>query len=71
MESFRLLLQYGADPNQKDAIGNTALHLAACTSNIPMVTLLLKSGEEHTLIGTKHWDLWQLSRVVQFFNFLM
>ena len=46
---FRVLLQHGADPNQKDAIGNTALHLAACTSNIPMVTLLLKSGEWHTL----------------------
>lgn len=40
----RLLLAKGANPNQKDAMGNTALHLAACTNNVPVVTLLLKAG---------------------------
>ena len=39
-----LLLESGADPNQKDIIGNTPLHLAACTNHTSMVTLLLKAG---------------------------
>ena len=42
----RLLLEKGADPNQKDAIGNTALHLAACTNNIEVITLLLSAGTD-------------------------
>jgi ankyrin repeat protein len=33
-EVVRLLLQHGADPNRKDSLGNTALHLAACTNHI-------------------------------------
>ena len=33
-EVVRILLQHGADPNRKDTLGNTALHLAACTNHI-------------------------------------
>lgn len=40
----RLLLEYGADPNQIDSLGNTPLHLAVCTNHISVVTLLLRSG---------------------------
>lgn len=42
---FRLLLDHGADPNARDSIGNTPLHLAACTNHINVVLLLLKAGE--------------------------
>lgn len=41
-----MLLERGADPNQRDVIGNTALHLAACTNHTEMVTLLLKAGTD-------------------------
>ena len=39
-----VLLRHGADPNLSDRLGNTALHLAACTSHVPVVTLLLRAG---------------------------
>ena len=37
-----VLLRHGADPNQTDRLGNTPLHLAACTNHVPVVTLLLR-----------------------------
>ena len=40
------MLEKGADPNQKDAIGNTALHLAVCTNNVEVITLLLSAGTD-------------------------
>lgn len=45
-EIVKLLLDYGANPNQTDCIGNTPLHLAAVTSKISVVTLLLKAGTD-------------------------
>ena len=41
---MEVLLRHGADPNLTDRLGNTALHLAACTSHVPVVTLLLRAG---------------------------
>ncbi|KAK3090146.1 hypothetical protein FSP39_009489 [Pinctada imbricata] len=42
----KVLLDKGANPNQKDMLGNTALHLAACTGHVPVVTLLLRAGTD-------------------------
>lgn len=49
-EVVDLLLRNGADPNQKDQLGNTAMHLAACTNHVPVVTLLLRAGTDLTTI---------------------
>ena len=32
------------NPDDQDQLGNTALHLAACTNHVPVVTLLLRWG---------------------------
>lgn len=52
---YRLLLERGADPHARDLIGNTALHLAACTNNIDVVLLLLKAGKFFRGIKTCVW----------------
>ena len=45
-EIVSTLLRHGAGPNQKDSLGNTPLHLAACTNHIQVVTLLLRAGTD-------------------------
>lgn len=42
----QLLINHGADTNQRDVVGNSPLHLAACTGDVAMVTLLLRSGTD-------------------------
>nr|XP_015215192.1 PREDICTED: ankyrin repeat domain-containing protein 54 [Lepisosteus oculatus] len=42
--TVQLLLSSGADPNQRDGLGNTPLHLAACTNHVPVITTLLRGG---------------------------
>ncbi|XP_012576085.1 PREDICTED: ankyrin repeat domain-containing protein 54 isoform X3 [Condylura cristata] len=44
VETVQLLLDHGADPNQRDGLGNTPLHLAACTNHVPVITTLLRGG---------------------------
>ena len=41
---FYFVFQYGADPNSKDILGNTALHLAACTNHIQVIIWFQKSS---------------------------
>ncbi|XP_073448716.1 ankyrin repeat domain-containing protein 54 isoform X2 [Aquarana catesbeiana] len=44
IDTVCMLLDHGADPNQRDGLGNTPLHLAACTSHVPVITTLLRGG---------------------------
>ena len=57
----RLLIKYGADPNQKDGVGNTPLHLAACTSHVPTVTALLKGGTNVRSLDQQGYSPFQLA----------
>lgn len=41
-----MLLSRGADPNKKDSRGSTPLHLAACTSHVPVIIELLDGGAD-------------------------
>lgn len=40
----KLLIQYGADPNERDEDGNTPLIIAAAVGNAPIVRELLRAG---------------------------
>lgn len=42
----KLLLQKGANPNLRDCVGNTPLHLATVTNKLPVITLLLEAGTD-------------------------
>jgi ankyrin repeat protein/tetratricopeptide (TPR) repeat protein len=43
-EAVEDLLRRGADPNERDAMGNSPLHTASCTSNSSAVSRLLDAG---------------------------
>lgn len=50
LSSVAALINYGADPNLKDTIGNTPLNLAFTAKKIPTVHVLLENGASlHTL----------------------
>lgn len=57
-----LLLKYGANPNKRDCIGNTPLHLAAVTSKISVVTLLLTAGTDILLLDHYGYNPLQLAQ---------
>ncbi|EHA97577.1 Ankyrin repeat domain-containing protein 54 [Heterocephalus glaber] len=40
----QLLLDHRADPNQRNGMGNTLLHLVACTNHFSVITTLLRGG---------------------------
>src|ERR1700733_308424 len=48
----KILLQYGADPNARTSIGNTALFYAAESGNVNSVELLVKNGAD---INYSYW----------------
>lgn len=45
-EMVAVLLENGADPNAREACGDTALHVAAFVSDVPMVDLLVRHGAD-------------------------
>ena len=44
MNGFKLLLEFGADPNARDSDGNTPLHLASKNGHLEIVEILLDRG---------------------------
>ena len=67
-----LLLKYGANPNMRDYIGRTPLHLAIVMQNISVVTLLLNAGTDVLLTDFNGHTPLQLAqsqlRLMQFQN---
>lgn len=59
---FRLLLQHGANPNQKDSVGNTPLHLSACTNHFDVVTDLLRAGTDVSTLDNNGRNPLQLAQ---------
>lgn len=55
-------MTHGANPNAKDILGNTALHLAACTNHIEVVTLLLRGGTDVTTLDNSGRTPMQLAQ---------
>jgi ankyrin repeat protein len=50
LDIVRLLLNYGANTNVRDCVGNLPIHLAIISSHVPVVTLLLEAGTDiHSL----------------------
>jgi ankyrin repeat protein len=43
-EVLKLLIKHKADLEARDCIGNTPLHLAACTNHTAIITELLQAG---------------------------
>lgn len=58
----RLLLENGADPNQRDCIGNTPLHLATVNSKLSVVTLLLTAGTDVLALDSYGYNPLQLAK---------
>ena len=46
---LQLLIEFGADPNQRGLNDYTALHMASCVGNLPAVELLLQAGADPRL----------------------
>lgn len=61
-DMVRLLLENGADPNRRDCIGNTPLHLAAVTCKISVVTLLLTAGTDVLSLDQHGYNPLQLAQ---------
>lgn len=49
LENARILLRYDANPNLKDASGNTPMHYAVLAQNLSMVKLLEDGGADASI----------------------
>lgn len=61
-EMVEMLLRFGANPNIRDCVGNTPLHLAAVTSKIAVVTLLLTAGTNVSSLDHHGYNPLQLAQ---------
>lgn len=57
-----MLLEHGADPNQRDCVGNTPLHLAAAASKASIVMMLLSAGTDVSLMDQHGCNPLQLAQ---------
>ena len=55
------MLKNGANPNRIDVIGNTPLHLAACSSKVEIVNLLLQNGADCDISDYTGFTPWRLA----------
>ena len=55
LELLKLLIERGADPNLRDAVGNTVLHLAAGHDDPTIIKSLLDAGADPDLINSNHY----------------
>lgn len=53
-EFLQLLIEKGADPNLRDTLGNTALHLYVKHNDPKIIKLLLDAGADPDLINSNH-----------------
>jgi ankyrin repeat protein/WD40 repeat protein len=49
LEMTQLLLKYGADPNEQDFFGETALYIAVENEQVQLVKVLVKAGADPTI----------------------
>ncbi len=52
-----ILLKNGANPNQKDSLGNTTLHVAAENTNLDLLKLLIDFGGDVNAVNNYNWSV--------------
>jgi ankyrin repeat protein len=69
VDIIKLLLEHGAKPNARNAIGETALHVAVVVRDVRIVQLLIKHGARATLKNdAKQTPVEEAERLAMFSN---